>query len=88
MDRQRSDHPTRRREADYPLVGEAARDGLTRREREVLRLVVVGQSDREIAAALAIRPRTVEWHVANVLRKLGVGSRTAATAHAIRHGLD
>ena len=88
MDRPRSDHPTRRHEAGHPFGGGAARDGLTRREREVLRLVAVGWSDREIAATLAIRPRTVEWHVANLLRKLGVGSRTAAAAHAIRHGLD
>ena len=61
--------------------------GLTRRERDVLRLVAAGQSDREIAGALAIRPRTVEWHVANVLRKLRVGSRTAAATYAVRHGL-
>ena len=62
--------------------------GLTRRERDVLRLVATGRTDREIAADLAIKPRTVEWHVANLLRKLKVGSRTAAAAHAIRHGLD
>jgi len=61
---------------------------LTRRERDVLRLVASGCSDREIATALGVRPRTVEWHVANLLRKLAVGSRTAAAGYAIRHGLD
>jgi DNA-binding CsgD family transcriptional regulator len=61
---------------------------LTGRERNVLRLVASGASDREIAAGLGIRPRTAEWHVANLLRKLGVGSRTAAAGYAIRHGFD
>ena len=67
---------------------EAGATRLTRREHEILRHVAAGRTDREIAAALAITPRTAEWHVANVLRKLKVGSRTAAAAHAIRHGLD
>jgi len=85
--------PQRRPDGPAPEVGEPATTdgsptGLTRREREILRLVAAGATDREIAAALAIRPRTAEWHVANVLRKLGVGSRTAAAAFAIRHGLD
>lgn len=61
---------------------------LTERELAVLRLVAEGGTDRQIAEALAIRQRTVEWHVSNLLRKLGVGSRTAAAAYAIRHGLD
>jgi DNA-binding CsgD family transcriptional regulator len=52
--------------------------GLTTRERDVLRLVAAGRTDREIAAALAIRPRTAEWHVANVLRKRKVGSHAGA----------
>jgi predicted ATPase/DNA-binding NarL/FixJ family response regulator len=60
---------------------------LTRREREVLRLVAAGRSDREIAAALSISPRTAEWHVTNVLSKLDLDSRVAAAAFAIRHGL-
>ncbi len=79
-----------RRSIATPSVpaGDAVGIRLTRRERDVLRLVAAGQSNREIAAALAIRPRTGEWHVANFLRKLKVGSRTAAAAYAIRHGLD
>ncbi len=60
---------------------------LSPRERDVLRLVAAGRSDREIAAALSIGTRTVEWHVANVLGKLGLDSRSAAAAYAVRHGL-
>jgi DNA-binding NarL/FixJ family response regulator len=62
--------------------------GLTRRERDVLRLLVAGQSDREIAAALFIGHRTVETHVRGILNKLGLASRTAVAAFAVRHGLD
>jgi predicted ATPase/DNA-binding CsgD family transcriptional regulator len=61
-------------------------DGLTRREREVLRLLADGRSDREIAAALFISPKTVGSHVSNLLGKLGVPSRAAAVAYVHRHG--
>jgi predicted ATPase/DNA-binding NarL/FixJ family response regulator len=67
---------------------EAEGSGLTRREREIARLLADGCTDREIADALSISPRTVHGHVANVLAKLGVGSRTAAAVYLIRHGLD
>lgn len=87
MDRERSTEGSSPATAPGATAGPSAAD-LTRREREILRLVAAGRADREIAAALAIRPRTVEWHVANILRKLGAASRTAAAAHAIRHGLD
>lgn len=60
---------------------------LTARERAVLRLLADGLSDREIAESLSISPRTVGGHVTNLLAKLGVTSRTAAAAFAIRHGL-
>jgi predicted ATPase/DNA-binding CsgD family transcriptional regulator len=60
---------------------------LTGRERDVLRLLAEGRSDREIAAALSIGIRTVHGHVSNLLAKLGVNSRTAAVAFALRHNL-
>jgi DNA-binding CsgD family transcriptional regulator/tetratricopeptide (TPR) repeat protein len=60
--------------------------GLTDREYEVLHLVAAGRSNREIATALFISPKTASVHVSNILGKLGVGSRTeaAARAHALR----
>jgi DNA-binding CsgD family transcriptional regulator len=61
--------------------------GLTPREVEVLGLVAAGKSDREIAEVLSVSPRTAAHHVANILAKLGVASRAAAAAHAVRHGL-
>jgi non-specific serine/threonine protein kinase len=70
-----------------PETGEAAGPRLTRRERDVLRLVAEGRSDREIAAALSLGQRTVESHVLHILQKLGADSRTAAAVYAVRHGL-
>jgi len=60
---------------------------LTPRETEVLRLIVDGASDREIAAALFISPYTAMRHVANILNKLDLPSRTAAATWAVRNGL-
>jgi len=61
--------------------------GLSRREAEVLRLVVQGKSNREIAEALVISERTVANHLASIFSKTRVDNRAAATAFAIRHGL-
>jgi DNA-binding CsgD family transcriptional regulator len=61
--------------------------GLSPREREVLHLVAAGMSDREIAVALSISYRTVTNHVASILAKLDVPTRTAAAALAVRRGL-
>jgi DNA-binding NarL/FixJ family response regulator len=72
------------READKSA---AAAAGLSRRELEVLRQGVEGRSDKEIGEALFISHRTAMTHVLNILNKLGVNSRTAAAAHALRQGL-
>ena len=61
--------------------------GLTPRELDVLRLLVEGRSDREIAEALYIGTRTVQTHVANLFAKLGVNARAEAAAVAVRRGL-
>jgi len=60
---------------------------LTRREREVLRLLAAGQTDRDIAEALFIGPRTVSWHVSAILGKLGVTTRREAANKAQADGL-
>jgi DNA-binding NarL/FixJ family response regulator len=61
--------------------------GLTAREREVLRLIADGRSNREIGAALFIAAKTASVHVSNILAKLGVASRTEAAAMALREGI-
>ena len=61
--------------------------GLTARELEVLRLVAVGRTNREIAAELVVSEHTVARHLQNIFAKLGVSSRSAATAFAFEHGL-
>jgi DNA-binding CsgD family transcriptional regulator len=61
--------------------------GLTTRELQVLRLIAAGDSNREIAAALVISEHTVARHVQNIFAKLGVSSRTAASAFAFAHDL-
>ena len=61
---------------------------LTERERQVIALVATGKTNRAIAEGLAISERTVDRHVSNILSKLDLPSRTAATAYAYEHGLD
>jgi non-specific serine/threonine protein kinase len=65
----------------------AAALGLTPREVDVLRLLAHGRSNREIADSLFISPRTVNFHVTNLLAKLELDSRAGAAAFAVRHGL-
>ena len=61
--------------------------GLSAREREVLRFVATGKSNREIAAALVLSQHTVARHLQNIYTKLGVSTRTAAGAFAHEHHL-
>ncbi|MGC0374620.1 helix-turn-helix transcriptional regulator [Streptomyces sp. SAI-229] len=61
--------------------------GLTSRERDVLRLVAAGHTNRRIAEALFISPKTASVHVSNILAKLGVSGRGEAAAVAHRLGL-
>jgi DNA-binding NarL/FixJ family response regulator len=62
--------------------------GLTPREAEVLALVAAGRSNRQIAQALFISPKTISVHVSSILAKLGVAGRVEAAAIAHRLGLD
>ena len=62
-------------------------DGLSQREVEVLRLVALGRSNREIGAELVITEGTVRRHVSNIFDKIGVSNRTEATRYALREGL-
>jgi DNA-binding NarL/FixJ family response regulator len=69
------------------LAGRVGEESLSPREREVLRLMAQGQSNKEIAAALFVSERTVKFHVNNIFDKLSAGSRTEAIAMAARRGL-
>ena len=60
---------------------------LTRREIDVLRLLALGLTDREIAATLSISRKTASNHVHNLLQKAGVSTRTGAVSLAARTGL-
>src|SRR6266851_3194208 len=80
------------RRARIGTAPQQVRDGavfasLTSREREVLRLIAAGRSNREIASVLFIAPKTASVHVSNILGKLGAASRTEAAAIAYREGL-
>jgi DNA-binding CsgD family transcriptional regulator len=68
-------------------AGPAAASALTARELEVLRLVAAGKSNRAVAADLFLSEKTVARHVSNILGKLELPSRSAATAYAFTHGL-
>jgi len=62
-------------------------NGLTEREREIVRLVATGQKNREVGATLSISERTVKTHLTNIFQKLGVRDRVALVMYALRHGL-
>lgn len=78
------------RERVEALFGTAKRrspGGPTARELEVLALVANGRTNRQIAAELSISEQTVRRHLQNLFRRLGVSSRAAATAYAVKHDL-
>ena len=66
----------------------AAPELLSPREREILRLIARGDSNKLIARTLDIAETTVKIHVQNILRKLGLSSRVQAAVYATSHGLD
>lgn len=75
------------REFCEPAEQAPSKSPLTKRETEVLQLVAVGQSNREISDRLTISEATVRTHVSNILTKLSLSSRTQATLYALREGL-
>jgi DNA-binding CsgD family transcriptional regulator/tetratricopeptide (TPR) repeat protein len=73
---------------DAPPAPRAPAPGpLTARELEVLRLIAAGGTNRRIAGELCVSERTIDRHVSNILTKLDVPSRAAATAYAYAHQL-
>jgi DNA-binding NarL/FixJ family response regulator len=76
-----------RLEAQAGPSGPVNATGLTARELEVLRLVAAGLTNRAIAMRLVISEKTVARHVSNIFTKLGMSSRSAATAYAYEHEL-
>ncbi len=76
------------REREPPPASEVGdRPTLTRREREVLSLIVEGRENNEIAAELVISPETVKTHVSSILEKLKADNRVQAAVEAVRAGL-
>jgi DNA-binding CsgD family transcriptional regulator len=70
-----------------PSMRKKSLHGLTPRELDVLVLLAEGKTNRAIADSLSLSERTVENHVLHMLAKLGLESRAAAAAYAVRHGL-
>jgi DNA-binding CsgD family transcriptional regulator len=79
--------PSLARAADVDAARPRPAGPLSEREAEVLRLLAAGKTNRSIAEALFISDKTVARHVSNIFDKLGVSSRTGATAWAFQHDL-
>lgn len=73
--------------ADVAALASGPPDGLTAREVEVIRLIATGLSNRAVAETLVLSEKTVARHLANIYTKLGISSRSSATAYAYDHGL-
>jgi DNA-binding NarL/FixJ family response regulator len=69
------------------LAEHAAEDDLTAREIDVLRLIAVGNANKEISARLSIAEDTVKSHVTNILAKLGANDRTHAVTIGLKRGI-
>jgi DNA-binding CsgD family transcriptional regulator len=82
MQQAAADWRARLRRAGGPAVRPEAWQVLTRRERDVVQRIALGDTDAAIGRALGISPKTASKHVENILRKLGVETRTAAAAVA------
>ena len=103
LERLRSAYRCARKLGARPLATEAANEvaalgesvsrrasgesGLTRRELEVVRLIAVGRTNRDVAQELFLSPRTVDMHVRHILRKLDCQSRVEAAHRAHELGL-
>jgi NarL family two-component system response regulator LiaR len=70
--------------SEFPVI---PAEDLADRERDVLRLLIEGMSNNEIAERLIISPSTVKYHIGNIYTKLGVDSRAAAVSIAIQRQL-
>jgi DNA-binding NarL/FixJ family response regulator len=73
-------HGVRARRSDWPA-------GLSEREVEVLRLIALGNSNREVAGTLTISVKTVGRHIENIYAKTGISSRATAALFAMEHRL-
>lgn len=90
LDAIRAVHAGQRRippEVANRLAERMFRSELSAREMEVLRLIVKGKSNKEIASELGVAEGTVKIHINNLLSKLGVSDRTQATTFALQHGI-
>ena len=65
----------------------AGKEDLTEREKEVLRLVAEGSTNRDIASQLNVTENTVKYHLKNILEKLHLRNRAQAVAYAMQTGL-
>lgn len=73
--------------SDFTRSTVSADELLTPRQTEILRLVANGRTTKEIGRALGISPKTVEFHRARLMQRIGVHDVTGLTRYAVQHGL-